>query len=66
MDKYVNSMYFAITTMATVGYGDIKPTTTLEREVVCGLELIAGITFAYIIGSIGQIFGRYNILAQSY
>jgi voltage-gated potassium channel Kch len=53
LEKYVNSMYFSITTMATVGYGDIRPNTTLEKGVVSALELIAGITFAYIIGSIG-------------
>jgi hypothetical protein len=53
IEKYVNALYFSVTTMATVGYGDIRPNTTLERSVVCLLELVAGISFAYVIGFIG-------------
>ena len=52
--------------MATVGYGDIKPNARMEYIIVILLELVAGMTFAYIIGNIGQIFGRYNTLAESY
>jgi hypothetical protein len=59
-------MYFSITTMATIGYGDIYPNSPLEVLVVIFLELFAGMTFAYIIGSIGQLFSRYNLLADQY
>lgn len=66
VEKYVNALYWSITTMSTVGYGDIKPADPVEQLVTFLVEIVAGITFAYNIGRIGQIFGRYNLLAESY
>jgi hypothetical protein len=33
MDQYVAAIHFAMTTMATVGYGDVAPRTRTERLV---------------------------------
>ena len=66
MEQYVNALYFSVTTMCTIGYGDIRPVTSPEYLVVIGLELVAGIFFAYILGKIGSLFTRYNMLAESY
>lgn len=52
--------------MTTIGYGDIAPSTSSEFIIVCGLELLAGITFAYIIGRIGTLFNRYNQGSENY
>lgn len=30
-DQYISSMYFAFTTIVSVGYGDILPVTKFER-----------------------------------
>jgi len=30
-DQYIGALYFSITTMLTVGYGDIIPATTSQR-----------------------------------
>lgn len=53
LEKYVNALYWSITTMSTVGYGDIKLASSKEIIVVCIVEIIAGITFAFNIGGIG-------------
>lgn len=66
MEQYVNAMYFATTTMCTIGYGDIYPMTSIERIVVIIMELNAGMIFAYIISKIGSLFTNYNLSADSY
>jgi CRP-like cAMP-binding protein len=60
-DQYISSIYFYITTMTTVGYGDIIPITMLEK-IYCMLSmLIACGVFAYVIGSIGTVLSsRYD------
>eukprot|EP00899_Mesostigma_viride_P019512 jgi/Mesvir1/27562/Mv07312-RA.1 len=52
-DKYVASIYWAFTTMTTVGYGDISATTRTERIVAIAGMIIGGFVFSGIIGSVG-------------
>ena len=49
-----------MTTMTAVGYGDLHPTTTIERILVIANMLIAAAMFAYIINEIGHLVSRYN------
>lgn len=52
---YLTSFYFTITTMTTVGYGDISGTNTGER-IVCILLMIMGVLFfTYTSGMITNI-----------
>lgn len=41
---YVICIYFTITTIATVGYGDISATNDMER-VICCLLMVVGVSF---------------------
>ena len=63
-DQYIITLYYSFTTIATVGYGDITPQTNYERIYVIFWMLIACGFTAYIIGSIGSIFNRSNLLAN--
>jgi len=57
-ELYVASLYWSFTTMTTVGYGDILPTSDSER-VYAIVSMIFGATmFGYIIGSIAAIAGQ--------
>ncbi|KAF0718990.1 Aste57867_1353 [Aphanomyces stellatus] len=54
-EKYVTSLYFAFTTMATVGYGDILPMSRLEVAYVIFYMLVGASVFGYIIGSMSSL-----------
>lgn len=65
-EQYTTSLYWAFTTMVTVGYGDITPQNTKERLLTMCSMLIASGVFAYTLNSIGTIVSRYNMLAGQY
>ena len=64
--KYVSSLYWAFTTMTSVGYGDIHPTTVGERGVTMLCMIVSSGVFAFIIGDIGKLVGNFNVLAAQF
>ena len=50
VDRYIASIYWAFTTMTTVGYGDISATTRMERVIACFGMIVGGFVFSAIIG----------------
>lgn len=52
----MNSLYFSIVTMLTVGYGDITPVNLIEKSYVMIIMIFNCGLFAYYINSIGEIF----------
>ena len=54
--SWIKSLYFVVATLATVGYGDVHPTTDGSRLFTAAFILI-GVTVA--ISSIGVIGTRY-------
>lgn len=53
--KYVNSLYYSIVTMVTVGYGDITPQNTVEKIFsIVYIGMACGI-FAYGVSEVGNI-----------
>jgi hypothetical protein len=64
--QYITSLYWAFTTLATVGYGDISPVTVEEKIIVMATMIIAGGVFAYTIGHIGALLSKSNEVDNSY
>eukprot|EP00892_Ulva_mutabilis_P003879 jgi/Ulvmu1/1863/UM012_0019.1 len=63
IDLYVTSMYWAMSTMATVGYGDVTPIQIAEK-LVSMFGMLAGVTvFAYIMSTVSVLLSSIN--AQS-
>jgi CRP-like cAMP-binding protein len=65
-DQYITSLYYAFTTMTTVGYGDLAPITPLERACSIFGMLIACMIFTYTIGSISHLVTKNGIHVAQY
>eukprot|EP00941_MAST-03F_sp_MAST-3F-sp1_P003886 g3886.t1 len=59
-EQYVASLYWAFTTMTTVGYGDVVPTNTNERIYVIFAQMAGTTIFGYIVGSIVGVSDELN------
>ena len=52
---YTIGLYWTVTTITTVGYGDISATNTAERIVASIIMIIGVIAFSYSTGSLSSI-----------
>ena len=59
-NKYITSFYFIITTMTTVGYGDIVCVSSKERNFQIILLGIGTIIYSFIITKFGNYIGKKN------
>lgn len=59
-ELYVTSFYFTVTTIVTVGYGDIHAYNTVERVISIFLMIIGVIAFSFATGSLSSILSNYD------
>merc|ERR1719456_2094072 len=53
--KYLASLYWAMTMLSTVGFGDITPVSDEERAYAMWAMVVGGAFYGYIIGSVTSI-----------
>ena len=58
--KYIETVYFALTVLLTVGYGNIRAFNTTERVILMAWMFCSVIIYAYIIGSLSSGFAKLN------
>lgn len=65
-DRYIASMYWAFTTMTTVGYGDISATTRCERVIAIFGMIVGGFVFSGIIGTMAEVMANTDLSKKSH
>ena len=61
---YVASAYFAVTTLTTVGYGDITAATTTERLVAMAIMFVGILFFSFVVNSMGATLESSSAAAR--
>ena len=59
-DLYLHSLYWTVTTLATVGYGDITPKTTLEIGLAIAMMMTGAILLAFAVGNVVSIISQLD------
>ena len=59
-EQYLTSIYFTVTTITTVGYGDISGGTFSEKIAAIVLMLLGVISFSVASASLSSIFSSFD------
>ena len=59
-DLYLHSLYWTVTTLATVGYGDITPKTSLEIILAIVMMMTGAILLAFAVGNVVSIISQLD------
>jgi hypothetical protein len=64
--QYARSLYWTVTTMTTVGYGDITPSLPAEYYFAIAAMLLGASLYAYIIGSVASLLSNLQAAKSEY
>lgn len=59
-DRMIICCYFVLTTLSTVGYGDMSPQTNSEKIIGISLMIVGIAFFSYIMGNFNDVLVNYD------
>jgi voltage-gated potassium channel len=64
--SYIHSLYWCVTTLTTVGYGDVTPITKVQ-EIYTMLVMILGVgMYGYVIGNVATLLANIDMARAQY
>jgi voltage-gated potassium channel len=66
LDNYLMALYWAMTTITTIGYGDITPETQPQIIFTMVVQIIGVTIFGFLIGKIAGIFSKKDPAEMEY
>jgi hypothetical protein len=68
MDQYVRALYWCLTTIATIGYGDYTPSHDSNLQIVYTMTvMVFGVgMYGYIIGNIASLIANLDVARAAY
>merc|ERR1712232_210852 len=64
--EYLAALYWAMTTLTTVGYGDITPSSDAERAYTMLAMVVGGSFYGYIVGTITSMVSINDLNSSAY
>lgn len=58
--QFVRFIYFALTTLSTVGYGDYKPLSVKEKMMISGVLFICTVIFSLIVNQLISVLKDFK------
>ena len=58
---YINAIYWCITTITTVGYGDISPVTDLQKVLTMVAMFLGVAVYGYVIGNVASLLSNIDV-----
>jgi voltage-gated potassium channel len=64
--SYLQALYWTITTLATVGYGDITPTTNAQTVYAMTVMILGVGVYGYVIGNVATLLANIDLAKAHY
>ena len=64
--RYISAVYWCITTLTTVGYGDIAPKTPVQMLYANGTQIVGVAFFGYVLSNIASLLSRLDAARESH
>jgi hypothetical protein len=57
-EQYWTCIYWAVSTVSTIGYGDVRPVNHVERQYVLFVVVAGVLSFSFAMGIISSLMGK--------